>query len=266
MLIHVLAALSFACTDLSPPQMTDFAPWVDGAVGVPIDARLEADGQHSGTFVATVEEGTTGPQLEVVRLKDDYSGDVVWWIEADADWLPNTTYRVEAYTWGTDSAEPDLLVATTSFTTGDTRVPLPSAPSLLAIEAGKTGEETNDCVTGTHHPRDLVVEIDLGTQDQHAWVQLRNDDLRKWVARPVGDGGVQMLDVFQPVTAEGDRVNCFTATIVSGAGVVSEESPQLCIEDTIDGDGSEGCGCDTLTTPWIAAPWLLLPLLIRRRR
>ena len=212
--------------------------------------------------MATTEEGAPGPQLQVVRLEDYYSGDVVWWIEADADWLPDTTYNVEAYTWATDAG---LLVATTSFTTGDTRVPLPEAPTLLAIEAGETGDQTNDCVVGTHNPRDLVVEIDLGFPDEHAWMQLRNNDLRNWVARPVGEGGVQILDVFQPVMAEGDKVNCFTATIISGAGVVSEESPEFCIEDTIDGDRGEGCGCDTGPPPW-TAPWLLLPMLIRRRR
>ncbi len=175
---------------------------------------------------------------------------------------PDTTYELTARFEGYGGGDlQDTLV----FTTGAGEAAPVGEVTIVGIEASALGSQTNDCVVGTHEPRDLVVELDVSAADPLSRVALRNDDLRMWVSQPIDGPGLVTLDVFQPVLddPDSDRVNCFTAFVVNPAGA-SSESAEFCLGDDSD---TSGCGCSQGGPAGAAGALVgLLALLGRRQR
>ena len=257
MLIGLLA-IALGCTPY--PVFDGFDADLDGRT-LPTDVRipLRAD-SITEIRLTNVATGIDEPMPEREWVPDYYGFPPTTLIVPAVELRPDTAYTL----WATRGYPyEDVAEDTLAFTTGPGPSAAPGDIELVDIEASSLGDQTNDCTVGTHEPRDLVVTVEVSDAEPLSWIELRNDDLRTWVARRIEGPGTHVLDVFQPVmdTPGTAAVDCFTATLVSPNGTQTE-SAEFCLDSPEP--EPDGCGCSH-TSP--SSAWLLLTLLgLRSRR
>ena len=253
-----IAAQADQCTGTDAPAPAWIDPRVDGAVDVPLDARIPARLPYPATATLETEDGVE------VRT---------WVVNGGVGprqlLEPETRYRL--------TVEDGAATLTASFTTGTDLAGLPGA-ELARVDVGELLEDDGATICGaTRDLRSVSAEVTAPGADP--WTDVVLAVPKDGEPTVIDTGGWQPLayveiasepvagdEVGQPIALEGttadlDESLCVVGLVVDAAGGI-HSSEEVCGDSALIACG----GCDHRGGAGLAALAPLLALGVRRRR